>query len=360
MGAKIAILILMVSRKLKIVIFNHSFPCFNCGGSEYACDTLAKLLANKGHEVYAIGKANSFKTIKFKKYNVNYIFIGELYGFTPNKINQSQLYLQLIRKILCYFRFFQKELIYTIKTINPDIIHTNVANENHLIWNFFKNIPIIHTLHNDYLLQKNIMPQNIHSVIGVSHFILDKHRYLFQKSKQYVAYNMFEVQSFAKKEREDFTIGYFGRLEKIKGIELMLEQLYNKYKIIIGGFGSEYKKLKKKFPNVNFLGIIEKEDFFKKIDLLIIPSNFPEPFGMIAIEALAYHIPVIAKNIGGLPEIIKHGKNGYLFDQYNELPYFIELIKNRKKNNKQFDFNNYRFDHSNINIIEKIYYSCNV
>lgn len=69
------------------------------------------------------------------------------------------------------------------------------------------------------------------------------------------------------------------------------------------------------------LGIIEEtrflgkqqdmEDIYAIADLFLLPSEY-ESFGLAALEAMAAGTPVIATNTGGIPEIITHGKNGYL------------------------------------------------
>ena len=44
------------------------------------------------------------------------------------------------------------------------------------------------------------------------------------------------------------------------------------------------------------------------------PGSWPEPFGLVAIEALACGTPVIARRVGGLPEIIRDGVDGFFGD----------------------------------------------
>ena len=48
-------------------------------------------------------------------------------------------------------------------------------------------------------------------------------------------------------------------------------------------------------------------------DLFLMPSQ-TESFGLSALEAMACHVPVIASNAGGLPELIEDGKSGYVVD----------------------------------------------
>jgi glycosyltransferase involved in cell wall biosynthesis len=49
-------------------------------------------------------------------------------------------------------------------------------------------------------------------------------------------------------------------------------------------------------------------------DIAVVPSTEPEPFGMVALEAMAAEKPVIAAAHGGLVEIVKHGETGLLFE----------------------------------------------
>ena len=72
-----------------------------------------------------------------------------------------------------------------------------------------------------------------------------------------------------------------------------------------------------------------KHTIYRDMDLLIAPTTYPnEAFGLVVIEALAYGIPVIASNAGGFPEVIEHGKDGFLFstDNAEELAGYIQQL----------------------------------
>jgi glycosyltransferase involved in cell wall biosynthesis len=63
-----------------------------------------------------------------------------------------------------------------------------------------------------------------------------------------------------------------------------------------------------------FAGFVENiDDYFIISDLVILPS-VNEAFGYVLIEALLYNRPVLATSVGGIPDIISHGENGYLYD----------------------------------------------
>jgi N-acetyl-alpha-D-glucosaminyl L-malate synthase BshA len=63
---------------------------------------------------------------------------------------------------------------------------------------------------------------------------------------------------------------------------------------------------------VRFLGKQEAvEEILSISDIFLLPSE-NESFGLAALEAMACQVPVISSNVGGLPEVNKHGKTGYL------------------------------------------------
>src|SRR5215468_10689466 len=78
---------------------------------------------------------------------------------------------------------------------------------------------------------------------------------------------------------------------------------------------AEYLVRKKKLQkDVQFLG---KQDQVYRLlsdaDLFLLPSQL-ESFGLAALEAMACEVPVIATNVGGIPEVIEHGQDGFLVD----------------------------------------------
>jgi len=63
---------------------------------------------------------------------------------------------------------------------------------------------------------------------------------------------------------------------------------------------------------VTMLGVVEQiEPVLQQANLLLLPSE-TESFGLVALEAMASGVPVVATQVGGLPEVVSHGETGYL------------------------------------------------
>jgi glycosyltransferase involved in cell wall biosynthesis len=74
-------------------------------------------------------------------------------------------------------------------------------------------------------------------------------------------------------------------------------------------------------PNVEFVGEIneqQKGDFLGKAYALLFPIDWPEPFGLTMIEAMACGTPTIAFNCGSVPEVITNGVSGFIVDSVDE------------------------------------------
>lgn len=152
------------------------------------------------------------------------------------------------------------------------------------------------------------------------------------KKKIRVVYNAVEDPLVSKKNHEGLVVGMAGRINRWKGqkifvdmAEIVHRQFPNAIFEIAGEayIGEEYLKedLQKYIQDKNLdncvrlLGQINNmKRFYEGLDVFVLPSTQPEPFGLVVIEAMAYEIPVVATNHGGPVEIITEGKDGYLVD----------------------------------------------
>jgi len=75
-------------------------------------------------------------------------------------------------------------------------------------------------------------------------------------------------------------------------------------------------------PLIDFIGEIGDDDkpgFLGGARALVFPIDWPEPFGLVMIEALACGTPVIARRCGSVPEVIRHGCTGFIADSVPEM-----------------------------------------
>jgi len=94
------------------------------------------------------------------------------------------------------------------------------------------------------------------------------------------------------------------------------------------------------YEEINFQ---EKINLYQNAKVFLFPIKWPEPFGLVVIEALACGTPVIAYPNGGPKEIIIHGKNGYLVSSVDQMTQAINNIENIDRNFCRKDAVN-RFD----------------
>lgn len=93
-------------------------------------------------------------------------------------------------------------------------------------------------------------------------------------------------------------------------------------------YEAKIKPLMQGNRQVEFIGEINdemKNDFLGEARALLFPIDWPEPFGLVMIEAMACGTPVIAFNCGSVPEVIDEGKTGFIVNSTEEA---VECLRN--------------------------------
>ena len=120
---------------------------------------------------------------------------------------------------------------------------------------------------------------------------------------------------------------FVGRLDPIKGIDLLLESVAHMRTparlIVVGGDPTgdpEVERLRTRAAElgiggrVRFPGAVQQEqlkDYYRAADVQVVTSRY-ESFGLVAVEALASGTPVVSSAVGGLTSIVRDGENGLL------------------------------------------------
>lgn len=126
---------------------------------------------------------------------------------------------------------------------------------------------------------------------------------------------------------------YIGRLEKLKGVENLLEvfRSYSDADLVIAGTGTLGDQLRRGaegLEHIRFAGWLAPDELralYAGAVAVVVPSLCYETFGLVALEAFGTGTPVIARNTGALPEVIAGG-GGLLFESDSELPQIFEML----------------------------------
>ena len=227
------------------------------------------------------------------------------------------------------FREWQPDLVH-MNTLEPGVFGYLRAAER-------KSCPMVLTLHyaiTNPLFNGNLQRQLISeadSVVAVSNHIFEEFRNLFPEHEEKAAriVNGLKMPSEMPAPAPDGPMKLFsaGWLGKEKGFDLVLDALAilddPGIRWTLAGSGPEAKNLRDHCrrlglsDQVEFLGRVSWAEVYEQIDrahIMVVPSRWEEPFGLVALQALQRARPVIASARGGLPEIVDHGSSGWLFD----------------------------------------------
>jgi glycosyltransferase involved in cell wall biosynthesis len=61
--------------------------------------------------------------------------------------------------------------------------------------------------------------------------------------------------------------------------------------------------------------MVDSREFMDAMDVLVVPSLWEEPFGLVAVEGMARSLPVVVTRSGGLQEIVEHGVTGFIVEK---------------------------------------------
>lgn len=131
-------------------------------------------------------------------------------------------------------------------------------------------------------------------------------------------------------QNKSLKIASVGNLHKRKGHEFLIRSIANvlytdkNIELHIAGEGPERPKLEAIIKDLNLEQNVHLRGYVKNVPEFLLDSDIyihsseSEPFGIAILEAMAAGLCVIATNVGGVPDIITHNKNGMLFEYGNE------------------------------------------
>jgi glycosyltransferase involved in cell wall biosynthesis len=315
------------------------------GGETYTLD-LKECLEKQGHTVKIFASNNSPEKVHFTDY--------EFVDFKSRFL-----------KIL--FSFFNYRSYFTIKKalkdFKPDIIHIqslDISVTSSVI-SAIKDVPVIISIHSYDLLKplKKIVPSLLYRLYWYfkwyfNSFFLKQIQLFIIPHKYFM--NLIEKENFKpniliyygkklfkySKLQHKRNLLFYGRLAKEKGVSYLIQsmpEIINNFpdvNLTIVGAGPQKKELEYLInklnisANVVFTGRITNEKLQKlrvQSDIILVPSTYDEPFGLVGVEAMSVGRPVIASRVGGIPEWLDDGKTGFLVDPGNSEQIAEKVIK---------------------------------
>lgn len=317
------------------------------GGVETYIVSLKKALIKEGHDVRIFSATTEKHKATFSDYTFPGINEYSFFRFIPYAFNIKAI----------------KNLKKVLKEFKPDVVHIH-----YIYYHFSPSIlfalgkyPTIYTLHAHELIAPVGVDRKAecrHDYIDYCRHCLPLHRYYIEKIKRrifkglsgvidnYVSPSEYYRDIHLKAGFKNITvlsnaveifeesplaynkiILYVGRLERGKGVHVLIESMdiihkqVPESKLVIVGTGSDEIMLKDMVnkngqqPYITFMGQASHNNIEKhyiKCDVVVVPSTWQEPFGLVGVEAMSVGRPVIGTRVGGIPDWLKDAQNGFL------------------------------------------------
>ena len=317
------------TRKIGITCYSHF------GGSGVVATELGLELARRGFEVHFIAYRLPFRLRTFE----SNVFFHEAATATYPVFDQSPDNLALATK-----------MVEVVENYGLDVLHVHYAMpfaaSAYLARQLLlpRQLGVVTTLHGTDITVVGVEPaffritqfsiQSSDRVTAVSQFLKERTEATFEIRRPIeVIYNFVDPKVFAPRKRgtlrlvppETRVLMHASNFRKVKNIPAVVEifsQVRRRVsaKLVMVGDGPEKpaaEQLTRELGlerDVLFLGNQDcMEELLPLADVFLLPSS-SESFGLVALEAMSAEVPVVASNIGGLPEVVEHGRTGFLHD----------------------------------------------
>ncbi len=340
---------------MKIGIFSDAYIPFT-NGVTTSILMLKHSLEEKGHTVYIVTVSTSRKfeiedndhiirlpSLPIPMYNYRISFLHSkkameiIESWHLDVIHsQTEFGIGMFARIVS--NKYHIPLVHTCHTMYEDYVHyINGGHFNGLSKNIVKKITqkfcqrknlelIVPTTKISKLYnEKYNIKKNIHVVptgINIDKFDIN----------QYPSFDKDKLRNELGISKDDFVILFVGRIAQEKNLEMLIQvmnQLPNNIKLLIVGDGPQLSQLKSiSNQNVIYTGSIDWNDniqYYYFIANCFATASQSETQGLTVIEAMAAKLPVIAINDESFTNTLKHGYNGYIFD--NDQQYIDAIIK---------------------------------
>lgn len=360
---------------MKILLVNMFYN--EEGGAQKSTMYLAEQLYREGHQVFVYSNDAVDRDVDEEKNGVK-IFRRTVPFFDLHYIFKSKknIFKHFFYKMFETYNIFAKKIFTNIlDEVQPDVVHFNTISGMSLsivketkkrniktVWTLRdywlefpwgnKNNVLIKTLNAIYkpFVKKSL--KNLDIITAPSAFTLNNfiEKNYFNTDSQVckvienaVIFSRENLeQVISEKRKNQRSIGetkflFVGSILELKGIFNLVSTFkklhYPAISLQIVGKGNGTEKLLREIEGderIRYLGFKNTDELYKiyqNSDVLVVPSEWDEPFGRVVIEGNANGLPVIGSNRGGIPEILETTKGGKVFDDRTENNLF-NVMKN--------------------------------
>jgi len=299
------------SSKLKIAIVSPPWfpvPPSGYGGIELVVSILAEGLHRRGHEVTLFASGDSVTEAR----------LIAVFDEAPHKQIHDNIYLENIHSLAAYEMAREFDIIHDHDGLGSRLLGA-------LVSRLFA-IPVLATMHGPAYKRS----LDYYSSVG------DDLRYVAISEAQRASYtgldflatipNAIRLDHYTLSETSDDYLLFVGRMNEEKGahIAASVAKRLGRKLIMIGKANEPHEKAyfeEKVCPllgdGIEYLGEVEhaaKVELYRKAECVLFPIQWPEPFGLVMIEAMACGTPVVAIRNGSVPEVIQDGVTGFIVD----------------------------------------------
>jgi glycogen(starch) synthase len=314
---------------MRIIIWTDGFwP--EIGGLEVFCMRLVTALQRRGHACLVVSNSPPGLAARHDPYE-------------QIPVHRFTFQDALTRGDLKLFHREQEACARVVEEFDPQVIHVNAMYRSILgfvVMQRNRRRPAVLTLHDSHLYRRHdtlreAVMENIDLVAAVSNSI--RRDALAQvpgiAGKLHLVSNALPALRIppAPLPRGHRLLA-FGRLVRDKGFDLAIEAFaeiarqFPEATLTVAGDGEERSRLEAQAGKaglglrVHFPGWIDPDDapaLINRHSLVIMPSRWQEPFGLVALQAAQMGRPIVASRVGGIPEIVLDGVTGKLFANEN-------------------------------------------
>ena len=342
---------------MKILMVNDHRPEEVLGGTErYILDVIATL-EDKGHEVHLFGMSDTGSETR----PMRRIFCVQTGGFLARYLKGTLFYPALYRALREY-----------VREVQPDVVHLHNSYRCPITVNLaLRGHRVVQTVHDYTALYPTALCVREQSCAGRPPWVAIRHGCLDWKVVLAVGWLLYNrrfldrriVDCFVAPSRNlaehlwkrgyrnvhhlpNFTsapispetpledkpvVLYVGSLTRHKGIDVLLRAFsrvvdeFEDAALWLVGSGPDEDRLRSitaelSLASVRFWGRHDHEElgrFYDSARVVVIPSLWLENAPLVAYEAMAHRRPIVASAVGGLPELVRHGENGHIFERGN-------------------------------------------